>query len=358
MVVNLMSTARLILLSAGIACTACGGEVKARPAVEAQRPAVEAQGGAVEAEGAAPTSGLAESGGAGTQAVLTASGVATRPHGDSPLQPYPDSPLRPHGDSPLQPYGDSPLQPYGDSPLRHSGNSLRALDGAALQPAAATAIAVIYSDLDAEVGPRIDGVVRSVHVEMGDAVRAGQVLAVLEDGRQLTRVASASAARDLARVEFERLDSLLQSGFVTKALHDEALYRLRMAEASLQGAEVELGYTRVVAPFAGVVTRRMTGQGRAVDPGQPMFRVTALRPLRALVRISEREARAIPVGSRAILTGDGGEEVGATVVRVSPAVDPGSGTVELLLAVPDPGPLRPGSGATVRFTHARSGAAR
>jgi membrane fusion protein, multidrug efflux system len=305
MVVNLMSTARLILLSAAVACTACGGEVKAGPAVEA--------------DGDAPASGLADSGGAGTQAVLTAGGATTEPYGESTLRPA---------------------------------------DGATLQPGAATAIAVIYSDLDAEVGPRIDGVVRSVHVEMGDAVRAGQVLAVLEDGRQVARVASASAARDLARAEFARLDSLLRNDFVTNAQHDEALYRLRMAEASLQGAEVELGYTRVVAPFAGVVTRRMTGQGRAVDPGQPMFRVTALRPLRALVRITEREARAIPVGSRAILTGDGGEEVGATVVRVSPAVDPGSGTVELLLAVPDPGPLRPGSGATVRFTHAPRGAVR
>jgi RND family efflux transporter MFP subunit len=223
--------------------------------------------------------------------------------------------------------------------------------GEAAVPAAAAAafMAVLYSELDAEVGPRTDGVVRSIHAELGDVVGAGQLLAVLEDGRQLARVASAGAARDLARAEFDRLDSLLQSGFVTKAQHEEALYRLRMAEASLREAEVELEYTRVMAPFAGAITRRTTGTGRAVETAQPMFRVTALRPLRALVRIAERDARAIPIGTGAVLTGDGGEQVGATVTRVSPAVDPASGTVEMLLTVPDPGPLRPGSGAMVRF---------
>jgi RND family efflux transporter MFP subunit len=210
-------------------------------------------------------------------------------------------------------------------------------------------VAVLYSELDAEVGPRMDGVIRSVHADMGDVVQAGQLLAKLDDARQVARVASAGAARDMARAEYERMNGLLQGGFVTTAQHEEALYRMRMADAALQVAEVELQHTRVVAPFAGVVTRRMAGAGRSVEEGRPLFRVTALRPLRALVRVPERDARAIRAGSRATLTADGGEDVAAAVIRVSPAVDPGSGTVELMLNVPEPGPLRPGSGATVRF---------
>jgi membrane fusion protein, multidrug efflux system len=219
---------------------------------------------------------------------------------------------------------------------------------ASVAPAAAH-VAVLYSELDAEVGPRMDGVIRSVHADLGDAVQAGQLLAQLDDARQVARVASASATRDMARAEYERMNGLLQGGFVTTAQHEEALYRMRIADAALQEAQVELQHTRVVAPFAGVVTRRMAGAGRSVEEGRPLFRVTALRPLRALVRVPERDARAIRAGSRATLTADGGEDVGAAVIRVSPAVDPGSGTVELMLNVPEPGPLRPGSGATVRF---------
>jgi membrane fusion protein, multidrug efflux system len=210
-------------------------------------------------------------------------------------------------------------------------------------------VAVLFSDLDAEVGPMLDGVIRSVHADLGDAVRTGQVLALLDDGRQQARLAAATAARDLARAEFARADGLLERGFLTSAQHEEALYRMRMADAALREAEVELAYTRVTAPFNGVITRRMTGTGRSVETGDPLFRVTALRTLRALVRVPERDARAMLPGTAAILTGEGGEQVRAVVIRISPAVDPASGTVELLLGVADPGPLRPGSGATVRF---------
>jgi membrane fusion protein, multidrug efflux system len=293
MVVRLMSLPRLGLLIAAAVATACGGDVKARATSDVQAGVVPAP---AEAAGTAVT-GL----------VSADRELAVREAGARG--------------------GREPTETASSEAF----------------------MAVLYSDLDAEVGPRIDGVVRSVHAELGDVVQAGQLLAVLEDGRQVARVASASAARALASAEFDRLDSLLQRGFVTRAQHDEGLYRLRMAEASLREAEVELGYTRVTAPFAGAITRRTTGRGRAVETAQPMFRVTALRPLRALVRIAEREARSIPSGSPAVLVGDGGEQVRATVIRVSPAVDPASGTVEMLLAVPDPGPLRPGSGAVVRF---------
>lgn len=241
-----------------------------------------------------------------------------------------------------EPAGDVHTSPLAPPVPELTGHRAGAADGSAY-------VAVLYSDQDAEVGPRMDGIVRSVHADLGDAVRAGQVLAVLDDGRQLARVESAAAARDMARSEFSRMDGLVASGFVTTAQHEEALYRLRMAEAALKEAEVELQHTRVVAPFAGVVTRRMTGAGRPVDVGDPLFRITALRPLRALVRVPERDARAIPVGSTALLTGDGGDIVEARVVRVSPAVDPASGTVEMILSVTNPGPLRPGSGATAHF---------
>ena len=241
-----------------------------------------------------------------------------------------------------EPAGDVHTSPLAPPVPELTGHRAGAADGSAY-------VAVLYSDQDAEVGPRMDGIVRSVHADLGDAVRAGQVLAVLDDGRQIARVESAAAARDMARSEFSRMDGLVASGFVTTAQHEEALYRLRMAEAALKEAEVELQHTRVVAPFAGVVTRRMTGAGRPVDVGDPLFRITALRPLRALVRVPERDARAIPVGSTALLTGDGGDIVEARVVRVSPAVDPASGTVEMILSVTNPGPLRPGSGATAHF---------
>jgi RND family efflux transporter MFP subunit len=209
--------------------------------------------------------------------------------------------------------------------------------------------AVLFSEHDAEVGPRSTGIVNAVVVDLGDVVRRGQLLARLDDARQLARVESATAARDLSRAEFERLDGLLERGFVTKSEHDQARYGLRVAEAVLREAEVELEYTRIVAPFDGVITRRIAGPGRAAEEGDPLFRVTALTPLRALARVPEREAARIGRGSAALVTAETGAQAEAIVARISPAVDPGSGTVEVLLDVPRPGPLRPGAGVMIRF---------
>jgi RND family efflux transporter MFP subunit len=209
--------------------------------------------------------------------------------------------------------------------------------------------AFLYSDHDAEVGARTTGVIAAIRAELGDAVRAGQVLAVLDDAREAARVVAAKATLERAQTEQVRTAELRQNGYVTQAELDDANHRLRTAEVELQLAEVEFAHTRVLAPFAGVVTRRLTGQGRHVREGEPLFRVTALRPLHALVRLPERDARGLRAGTAALLVADDGSHVETKVSRIAPAVDPGSGTVEVLFNVPQPGPLRPGSTATLRL---------
>ena len=219
----------------------------------------------------------------------------------------------------------------------------------AADPVPVMSAAVLFSDLDAEPAARMDGIVRTVNVELGDAVREGQVLAVLDDARVVARVESATAARDLARATFSRTESLLANGYVTTAQMDEARFALRAAEAALREAQVGLDHTRVIAPFSGVITRRMTGIGKAVQENEALFRLTALQPLRALVRLPERDAQGLRVGARALLVTEEGAEIAASIQRVSPATDPASGTVEVLLSVPRPGPLRPGSTASARL---------
>lgn len=218
--------------------------------------------------------------------------------------------------------------------------------------AALTTTVVLYSDLDAEIGSRMDGVVRQVLAELGDRVSAGQTLAVLDDEPQVARAAAARAAFELASREHTRAVELLRKGFTTAAEQEQSSYRRQAAEAALREAEIELQYTRISAPFAGVVTRRMTGLGRPVREAEPLFRITALQPLRALARLPEPAARRIRPGMSALLTADGGTQVAARVARISPAVDPGSGTVEVLLDVPRPGPLRPGSSAELLISGA------
>jgi membrane fusion protein, multidrug efflux system len=257
-------------------------------------------------------------------------------------------------------FGCGPDVEAGDVPaeVRGAALGLTAVPPPGRVAEAAGYSAVLYSDHDADVAARKDGMLLRLSAELGDAVGAGQSVAQLEDVRERARLAAATAALELVRAEHERAEAMRGAAIISAAEYESVLYRLRTAEAALREAEVELEMTRIAAPFAGVVTRRYSSLGRSVRAGEPLYRITALQPLRAVVRVPEREARLLQVGAGAVLRSDATDPptlVEAAVARISPAVDPGSGTVEVLLVVPQPGPLRPGSTALATFTAAAGG---
>ncbi len=206
---------------------------------------------------------------------------------------------------------------------------------------------VLYSERDAEIRARRDGHVRAVAAELGDRVAEAQQLGVLESEEEEAAVESARAALEYERHREGRTRTLAEGDLTTRAELEEATFRLRAAEAALRDAIARLDRTRIRAPFAGLVTRRFVRLGSYVEEGDPLFRITAPRPLRALVRVPEAEAASVERGLRVMLEAVDGTRVGGVVARVAPAVDPASGTVDVLIDVPDPGPLRPGSSVRV-----------
>ena len=210
----------------------------------------------------------------------------------------------------------------------------------------------LYSEHDADVTARIEGVIRSIGAELGDGVAAGAVLAQLEDEREAAAFHAAQAALELARAERARASALRGNEMITQAELDAAVYKEKAAEAAARTAQVELGYTRVRAPFRGRVAQRFVRVGQTVRTGEPLFRVTAPAPLRAALRIPEQQAGALTVGSVVSLLGEDGSRVGGKVLRISPAVDAASGTIEVLVDVAQPRTLRPGSAVTWQFAEA------
>jgi RND family efflux transporter MFP subunit len=211
---------------------------------------------------------------------------------------------------------------------------------------------VLYSEHDAEITTRGSGVVASIAVELGDPVRAGQLLAVLRDEAEQAAVEAAQAALDLALLEHERSSRLLEQSLITRAEVDQTAFRLRSAEASVREARVRLEYTRVRAPFDGAVTRRFVRVGQSVEEGDPLVRVTALQPLRVLVRVPELASLNLAPGQAVSLRSLSNSSIQGRIARVAPAVDPVSGTVEVLISIANPGGLRPGSTVAVELPSA------
>ncbi len=208
----------------------------------------------------------------------------------------------------------------------------------------------LYSEQDVDVYNRLgagvffeQGVtVRAIYVEVGDAVKAGQTLAVLEDDDVQLDLEAARARADDATAQFERIEDLRQREFVSPSEYDAALAEKREAVAELRRAELNISRTRVRAPFAGVVSRRYVRVGELVEEGIALFRVTAMNPLRARILVPESQASAFTSGAPVQLSGANGQNATGRVLVVGPTVDAASGTREVIVELAEPDGFRPG----------------
>ena len=207
--------------------------------------------------------------------------------------------------------------------------------------------AQLYVEHDAFVYARSVGIVQSVRAEVGDRVRAGQLLAVLEHADQDIALADAEAAHDAARRTAARLQELAGTGAVTRADSALGVTAERRAALRVRQARRELELTRVTAPFDGMVAQRRVRVGQLVDDLDTLFRVTALGPLKVSIQIPER-AGTVARGDTAEVVAPGLTAVPAVVDRVAPTIDAASGTREVILLLAARDGLRPGMGVEVR----------
>ena len=233
----------------------------------------------------------------------------------------------------------------------------------------------------ADVVAERDGRVTAVKVEIGDHVHRGDVLALLDD-RALQAARAEKAARidslraqvqtweaeqksnqaDLRRADAMRAEKILDDEDwehvqykLTETTTQVARYKAEevAAEAELRAADVELSQSRVVAPFDGVVGRRSVHEAQAVKKGDALFWITAQAPLRIIFTVPESAMAYFPPGSRLELSTTDYPllKQAARVFRVSPVVDPASGSIEVIGSLERPSPLlKPGMSMQVKLS--------
>jgi membrane fusion protein, multidrug efflux system len=207
----------------------------------------------------------------------------------------------------------------------------------------------LYVEHDAEIYARSSGIVEAIQADLGSRVKAGQLLARLEDADQAIALSQARDRHGDAAVQAERQRALKTAGVVTLADSERVELELRSAALALQKAQRDYDLTRIVAPFEGVVTGRSARIGRLVNQGDSLFHLTALSPVLASVRLPEASAFGVKLGSEAEVLGPRGERARAKVIRASPVIDPASGTREVVLQMVGGERMPPGSSVTVRI---------
>ena len=190
---------------------------------------------------------------------------------------------------------------------------------------------------EADVIAKVDGEIRNILVEEGDEIKKGQVLARL-DGDRLRLVLNESEARlrKLQR-DYERNLDLKGTGLISEGEFEKIKFEMAALQASFNLAKLELDYTQIRAPIEGVIAERYIKLGNTVNVGDPVFRVTSLEPLVAYLHVPEREYRNIDSGQLVQIEIDAlqGEPIIASVSRVSPIVDPATGTFKVTVEITD-----------------------
>ena len=200
------------------------------------------------------------------------------------------------------------------------------------------------------VASRVAGAVTEIGVRVGDSVTRGQRIAVLdpeplrlrkglaENQRKETeaRIAVAQAQLERARQEVERLSTLETSAAVSKARIDDAVQqqkiayaRVREAEAELHTADaeirmvdLELRYTRITAPFDGVVIEKLTEVGSYLQRGQPVVRLVSDGSLELEADVPAARLGGLTIGRTVEIAFEAGDRHQARVRTVVPEENP------------------------------------
>jgi len=209
----------------------------------------------------------------------------------------------------------------------------------------------------ATVAAKVTGVISSLPVSVGSAVRQGQVLVKISAAEISAPLAQAETQLAQARRNLEREQRLLAKEASTRETVKNLEEAVRFAEAGQLQAQTMVSYTTITAPISGLVAQKFTNVGDLATPGAPLLTIENNNRLQVAVPVPEALLAQIKSGDSLALSIPAANFSGpGWVVEIAPAGDPASRTATVKLAVTAPG-LRPGQFARVTLPGASTDSA-
>jgi RND family efflux transporter MFP subunit len=197
--------------------------------------------------------------------------------------------------------------------------------------------------LRAAIEAKISGRIEQMLAVPGQHVKSGELLVELDAREVQARLDQVLAVRRQADAELRRLSELLRQKTISQAEFDTAEARFRVSDAAVSEAETLRGYTKVTAPFDGVVTRKHADVGDLAAPGRPLLEMEDFSQLRLESDVPEAAVGNLALGDKLPVRISGvSNELAGVVSEISPAADPNSRTFLVKLDLPAMPGLRAG----------------
>lgn len=214
--------------------------------------------------------------------------------------------------------------------------------------------ATLEAEEEAMVVAKVRGIIKKLNVEEGDFVQSGEVMAQLEDEQLEIEAARAKATMDRLYNDYQRNQELYNKQLISAEQFENSKFEYESQKAAYELANLNLKYTQIKAPISGVISQRMIKAGNMVNSDQEVFKITDFDPLLAVLHVPEHEMNKLRVDQTALIQVDAiqGELFSGKVLRISPVVNPETGTFKVTVAIDDESrQLKPGMFGRVRIVY-------
>jgi membrane fusion protein, multidrug efflux system len=212
-------------------------------------------------------------------------------------------------------------------------------------PSTLTAIGTVAAVRGVTVSADLPGVVDRISFESGQSVREGEVLAVLDTRQERAQLAAAEAQRDLAEINFTRMDGLLNERVISHAEFDRAQADQRQADARVGEIRAAIERKTIKAPFSGVLGLRHVNLGQYLSGGDALVTLQALDPIYVNFGVPQQAIALVRAGRNVRVTIDdlGGAGFSGRITAIDSIVDEATRNVQAQATFANPGAkLRPG----------------
>ena len=222
-------------------------------------------------------------------------------------------------------------------------------------PATLSAVGTVAPVQGVMVSADLPGTIERLNFDSGRAVRAGEVLVELNTRQERAQLAAIEADRDLAKLNFDRMEGLLKEQVISKAEFDRAVSAHKQAEARVGEVRAAIERKTIRAPFSGILGIRLVNLGQYLRDGDPVVELQSLSPIYVNFDVPQQHVPLLRVGRNVRITtntatepaspkpGTGAGGVTGRVTAINSVVNEATRNVQVqaTLANAD-GALRPG----------------
>ncbi len=195
------------------------------------------------------------------------------------------------------------------------------------------------------VSADLPGSVARINFDSGKTVRAGDILVELDTRQERAQLAALEAQRDLAKVNFARMEQLVKQGVISRMEYDQATAQQRQTEANVGEIRATIERKTIRAPFSGTLGIRKVNLGQYLSAGSPVVQLQDLNPIYVNFGLPQQALGQVRVGRSLRVTSDdlAGKVFTGRVTALDSVVDESTRNVQVQATLANPqGKLQPG----------------